>query len=225
MRNSMRLRHALLAAGLFNLVSVRTALSAEAAADAPDALAEITVTAERREETAQKTPVTVNVYGSAEITQKDLVDLQALTETDPNLVFNRNGGEATLAIRGITTNNTTEIGNPAVPVGVDSFFVNRAAALDSTLFDIQRIEVLLGPQGTLFGRSAVGGVVNITTNKPTKDFEAGGSFEYGNYQAINATGAINLPVTDWLQLRIAASSRTHQGYRLNTFDLVGSARR
>jgi iron complex outermembrane recepter protein len=217
----MRIQHALLVAGLVGIVGMRYATGAEEASASADALQEIVVTAEKRPEAAQKTPISMNVYSSAEIAQKDVVDLQALTQTDPNLIFNRNGGEATLAVRGVTTNNTTEIGNPAVPVGVDNFFVNRAAALDSTLFDIERIEVLLGPQGTLFGRSSVGGLVNITTNKPTKDFEAAGSLEFGNYEAINGTGMINLPVSDWLQLRVAVSSRQHEGYRINTYDPAG----
>lgn len=224
MGDSTRLRHAVLTAALFNLVGLQGVWGAETdttPAAASDALEEITVTAERREETAQKTPVSINVYSAGEIAQKDLVNLESLAQLDPNLIFNRSGGEATLAVRGITTNNTTEIGNPAVPVGVDDFFVNRAAALDAMLFDVQRIEVLLGPQGTLFGRSAVGGVVNITTNKPTKDFEAGGSLELGNYQAVNATGALNLPLSDWLQVRVAVSSREHQGYRVNTYDPAG----
>jgi iron complex outermembrane receptor protein len=218
----MRITHAFLATGMIGMLATDFAFSAEEAPAAADSLQEIVVTAEKREETAQKTPISMNVYSAAEIGQKDIVDLQALGQTDPNLVFNRNGGEATLAVRGVTTNNTTEIGNPAVPVGVDNFFVNRAAALDSMLFDVQRIEVLLGPQGTLFGRSAIGGLVNITTNKPTKDFEAGGSLELGNYEAVNATGMLNLPVNDWLQLRIAASSRNHEGYRTNSAAELGA---
>jgi iron complex outermembrane receptor protein len=207
----MRITHAFLATGMIGMLATDLAFSAEEAPAAADSLQEIVVTAQKREETAQKTPISMNVYSAAEIAQKDVVNLQTLGQTDPNLVFNRNGGEATLAVRGVTTNNTTEIGNPAVPVGVDNFFVNRAAALDSMLFDVQRIEVLLGPQGTLFRAAAPsGGLVNITTNKPSKDFEAGGSLELGNYEAVNATGMLNLPVNDWLQLRVAVSSRNHQ---------------
>jgi iron complex outermembrane receptor protein len=219
----MRIQHALFVVGTIGMAAaMHVARAAEEASASGEALQEIVVTAQKREGTEQKTPISMNVYAGAEISQKDIVDLQALGQTDPNLVFNRNGGEATLAVRGVTTNNTTEIGNPAVPVGVDNFFVNRAAALDSMLFDVQRIEVLLGPQGTLFGRSAIGGLVNITTNKPTKDFEAGGSLELGNYEAVNATGMLNLPVNDWLQLRVAVSSRDHQGYRTDSAAELGS---
>ena len=218
----MRIHHALLAIGMIGMLTVRPAWSAdEAAPAAADSLGEIIVTAEKREESAQKTPISMNVYTAAEIAQKDVVDIQTLTQTDPNLIFNRNGGEATIAIRGVTTNNTTEIGNPAVPVGVDNFFVNRAASLDSLLFDIERIEVLLGPQGTLFGRSSIGGLVNITTAKPTKELEASGSLEVGNYNATNITGMLNLPVNDWLQVRVAGSSRRHEGYRANTYQPAG----
>jgi iron complex outermembrane recepter protein len=211
-----------LAGFLLGATASQQSRAAAEAADESGALQEIVVTAEKREESAQKTPISMNVYTSAEIVQKGVVDLQSLAQTDPNLNFNRNGGEATLAIRGITTNNTTELGNPSVPVGVDNFFVNRAAALDSMLFDVERIEVLLGPQGTLFGRSSVGGLVNITSAKPTKDFEASSSLELGNYDAINIGGMLNLPINDWLQLRAAVSARKHDGYRTNTYDPLGS---
>jgi iron complex outermembrane receptor protein len=217
----MRIQQALLAVVLIGLTGTHFAMSAEQPAVA-DALEEITVTAEKREESAQKTPVSMNVYSATEIVQKGVVDIQTLSQTDTSLMFNRNGGEAALTVRGITTNNTTEIGNPAVPVGVDNFFVNRAAALDTTLFDVQRIEVLLGPQGTLYGRSATAGLVNITTAKPTKDLAAAASLEYGNYNALNVDGMLNIPVNDWLQLRGAITARRHDGYRVSTYELLGA---
>ena len=90
------------------------------------------------------------------------------------------------------------------------------------LYDIERVEVLLGPQGTLWGRSATGGLVNITSAKPTKAMEASASLELGNYDAVNVNGMLNIPVNDWLQVRVAAASREHDGYRINTYLPPGS---
>lgn len=141
--------------------------------------------------------------------------MQSLAATDPSLQFNRNGGNGMLTLRGVPTSNTTEVGNPSVPVAVDDFTINRPSELDATLFDIGQIEVPRGPQGTLFGRAATGGIVNITTARPTRDFEVSGSLEYGNYNEIALDGAINIPLSDSLQIRVATFAHSHVGYRVD----------
>jgi iron complex outermembrane receptor protein len=98
----------------------------------------------------------------------------------------------------------------------DGFYVNRPYGLDATLYDIDRIEVLRGPQGTLNGRNAVGGAINIVTAQPTNTFAAYTSIAYGNYNALNIQGMVNLPISDTLQLRAAFLSVSHDGYRNNT---------
>lgn len=184
-------------------------------------LEEIVVTAQKRQESAQKTPISMNLYSADDLVEKGITDMQSLAAQDTSLVFNRNGGQAVLALRGVSTSNTTELGNPSVPIAVDNFVSNRAVALDSVLFDVERIEVLRGPQGTLWGRASTGGMVNIITRKPQKDFEASANLEFGNYNAINAGGALNVPVSDRVQFRAALSSRRHDGYRVNTFQYPG----
>ena len=210
------------AGGVFALAGADQVLAQETPASGNAAqLEEIVVTAQKRVESAQKTPISMNLYSADELVQKGISDMQSLTAADTSLVFNRNGGQAVLTLRGISTSNTTEIGNPSVPVAVDGFVSNRAVALDSALYDIERIEVLRGPQGTLYGRSATGGMVNIITRKPQKDFEASANLELGNYNTINTGGALNIPVSDRFQLRAAVSSRRHDGYRVSTFQLPG----
>ena len=179
------------------------------------ALQEIIVTAEKREENSQKTPISLELYTAAEIVQKDIVNLESLATNDTSLNFNSGGGEGYLTLRGVSSHDTTEVGSPSVPVSVDGFVSNRSWTLSSALFDLQRIEVLRGPQGTLYGRSATGGLINIISNKPTNDFEASASVEYGNYNALNVTGVLNAPVSDRLQIRAAFSSRQHDGYRIS----------
>ena len=189
------------------------ARAAEAAAEDTGTLQEIIVTAEKREESSQKTPISLELYTSAEIDKKGIVDLASLATNDTSLNFNSGGGEGYLTLRGVSSHDTTEVGSPSVPVSVDGFVSIRPWTLGSSLYDLARIEVLRGPQGTLYGRSATGGLINIISNKPTKDFEASAGVEYGNYNALNVTGMLNAPVSDRIQIRVAFSSRRHDGYR------------
>jgi iron complex outermembrane receptor protein len=223
MRDKMKVLSALAIASMAAAAFVSLPAVAQTTTVESGTLEEVVVTAQKREESAQKTPISMNVYSAADITQKGVVNLQALTENDTSLMINRSGGTATLALRGVASTATNEVSNPSVPVGIDNFFTNRWAALDATLFDIQRIEVLRGPQGTLYGRAATGGLVNISSNKPSKDEEASASLELGNYNAINVTGVVNIPLGDRVQLRAAGSARKHDGYRANTLQQSGQA--
>src|SRR5579871_393622 len=119
------------------------------ASSSSEQLQEVTVTAQRVATSEERTPVSVNIYNAQDLVREDIHDLQSLAVADPSLQYNLNGGRATLTLRGVSTNNTTEIGAPSVPVVVDDFTVNRPAALDATLFDLAQVEVLRGPQGTL----------------------------------------------------------------------------
>jgi len=185
-------------------------------------LQEVIVTAERFPQQEQKTPVSVVTYSAADLAREGVLDMQTLAAVDPSLQFNRNGGRGMLTLRGVSTSNTTEIGNPSVPVSIDDFVINRPSELDATLFDIAQITVLRGPQGTWFGRSATGGIVDISTVHPSKNFELSGDLEFGNYDEIHADGAINIPVNQSLQFRVALFSNAHAGYRVDTTPLIGS---
>jgi iron complex outermembrane recepter protein len=176
-------------------------------------LQEVVVTAEKTREPAQTTPISMAVYSAGDIQAKGIKDIESLASADTSLNFDSGGGEPYLTLRGISSSDTTEIGDPTVPVAVDGFFVNRSYALLTSLYDLERIEVLRGPQGTLYGRNAAGGVVNIITQKPTQKFEASGSIEAGNFNTLNFGGTLNLPFSDSMQLRAAFISRAHDGYR------------
>jgi iron complex outermembrane receptor protein len=186
------------------------------AAPAEGGLAEVVVTAEKRVESEQKTPISMNVISAAEIAQKGISDFASLATNDTSVNFSSNGSEGYLTVRGVSSHDTTEIGDPAVPVVIDGFTTIRPYTLTTSLYDLQRIEVLRGPQGTLYGRNAEGGLVNVISQKPTKEFGVGGSAELGNFNTNNFTGYLNLPVFDNLQLRVSGSSRRHDGYRTIT---------
>jgi iron complex outermembrane receptor protein len=175
-----------------------------------DQLQEVLVTAEKVQESAQRTPISMEVYNAQSLLQHDITTVQNLVTIDPSL--NAVGPTGYLALRGVASFDTTEIGNPSVPVVIDDFSTNRFFGLEVSMFDLQRIEVLRGPQGTLYGRSATGGVINIITNKPTKQFEATGSAEYGTYNWFQTNGTINVPAASWLQLRAAFQTQRNDGY-------------
>jgi iron complex outermembrane recepter protein len=196
-------------------LALAQAVSASDAATDSTELQEVVVTAQKRAESAQTTPIAITVYNSEELQRKGIVDVASLATSDTSLNFTWGAGGALpyLTMRGISSHDTSEIGDPAVAVATDGFFVNRPYGLLASMYDIQRVEVLRGPQGTLYGRNATGGVVNIITAKPTKDFEASGSLEYGNYNTLNVNGMINMPINDLVQIRAAYSSNKRDGYR------------
>jgi len=189
--------------------------SAEPTAEAGQ-LAEVVVTAEKRVESAQKTPISMNVISAAEIAEKGISDFATLAASDTSVNFSANGSEGYLTVRGISSHDVTEIGDPAVPVVIDGFTTIRPYTLTTSLYDLQRIEVLRGPQGTLYGRNAEGGLINVISQKPTKEFSVGGTAELGNFNTANFTGYANMPVNDWFQIRVSGSSRRHDGYRTIT---------
>jgi len=176
-------------------------------------LDEVIVTAEKTPEPAQTTPISMGIYTGDQIVSKRITDIESLTYNDASLNFDMNAGEPYLTMRGISSSDTTEIGDPAVPVSQDGFFVNRSYGLLTSLYDLDRIEVLRGPQGTLYGRNAIGGVVNIVSAKPTNEFQTSASVETGNYNTLNFTGMVNVPMSDSLEIRAAVASRNHDGYR------------
>src|SRR5579871_6004504 len=128
-------------------------------------LQEVVVTAQKVAAPAEKTPISMEVYSAQDILKEGITNLQSLATLDTSLQFNTDGGAGWLTIRGVSSHDDTEIGSPAVPVVVDNFTSDRSWSVNNTMFDIERIEVLRGPQGTLFGRSSTGGLLNIVPNK------------------------------------------------------------
>ena len=160
---------------------------------AAPALEEIVVTAEHVTENAQTTPITMSVYSGKSLKSLDVTSINSLSTIAPDLNFSVAEGEPVLTVRGISSRDVTENGDPAVTVDTDGFYLNRSYALDATLYDLDRVELLRGPQGTLNGRNSVGGSLNVVTAKPTDDFGAYTSLEYGSYNELNFQGMVNIP--------------------------------
>ena len=177
-----------------------------------EGIPEILVTVTRQETNAQRTPISMDVLDSAQIKRQGIQDIQSLVATVPSLSLNQAAG-VILAIRGVAARDTTDIGDPSIVVSNDGFYNDRNQALLAPQYDLARIEVLKGPQGTLVGRNATGGAINFITVKPSA--EAGGylTLDVGNYDKVNAEGALNLPLSDKLWARFSARSEDFTGYR------------
>lgn len=202
--------------------AVPTPTAADPAPVAPAASApgnagvgEIVVTAERRSTSLQKTPVSIQTYSGADLTKRGVNNITDLAATDSSVNIGYSSGMPIIAVRGISSSNATESGDPAVSVATDGVFTNRPYGLFGGLYDIARVEILRGPQGTLFGRNSTGGTLNVITNHATHTDDAQITAEAGNYNLVAGEGYANFIVNDWLDARASFDYRSHSGYRNN----------
>lgn len=197
--------------------TAETQQQAPAAPAADDAIAEVVVTAQKREEKLQEVPLAVSVVGAAQLQQQNIQNVQDLVRATPSLeVFGQPGNPDTrIGIRGISTNSFSITSEQAVSIVADGVVLGRAPLV--SLFDIGQIEVLRGPQGTLFGKNASAGVVSITTNKPDPSkFEVIGHADLsGKYDYRLLQGTVNLPISDEAAVRISAGQSYTSGFLHN----------
>ena len=176
---------------------------------------EIIVTATKRETSLQDTPVAVTALPGESLERQQVVDLKSVTTFIPNLQVGAHSDSAAVdvALRGIVSTNRTELGDPAVAFHVDGFYSPRPQGATALLYDLERIEVLRGPQGTLFGRNANAGVINVSTAKP--DFRgpsASADLTAGNFSLIRVKGHLNAPIYDKLAVRGAMYVEKRDGF-------------
>ena len=211
---SFRQSTAILSATVAGIALSTGAFAQAAEPQAPDqGVADIVVTANRVETSAQKTPIALTVYKGADLVAAGVTSVANLQRIDPSVNFTARNGAGYVAIRGIASTDVTEIGDPSVPVARDGFFTNRSFSINTSMYDLQRVEVLKGPQGTLFGRNSTGGLISLITAKPTKTIGGYVTLEAGSYRQLNADAAVNLPLSDKVQLRLAGIMHRHDGYR------------
>jgi iron complex outermembrane receptor protein len=188
--------------------------SATLAADASDSsLTEIVVTAERRAENLQKTPLAMQVVSAQELADAGVVQVRDLGALVPGLIIGQGGAATQIYIRGVGDFGSTPITNPAVAFNLDGVYVARTQAVEGNLYDISRVEVLKGPQGTLYGRNASGGAINVITNAPSlTGFGGYGEIEAGKYGEALVDGALNLPLSSQFALRASFQTVSRDGY-------------
>lgn len=179
-------------------------------------VSEIIVTAERRSDTIQEVPLSISAVTGDALAKSSIYDTEALASTVPGLVLQRDVvGKA--VIRGIGTENFTVGGDPGVATYVDGAYMARSSTAIFDFFDVERVEVLRGPQGTLYGRNATGGVINVISKAPTDYFEARGSFTYGNYGMMRGEAAISGPISEGVRFRVAGLYSKRDGFTTNIF--------
>ena len=176
-------------------------------------LGELVVTATRREEALQDVPAAVSAFSAENLKMQRIETGQDLLRAIPNVNFSRaNFGGFNFQIRGIGTKLVATSADAAIGVHVNNVPLGASTLADSNFFDVERVEVLRGPQGTQFGRNTTGGLVNIVTNKPTDIFSAQVTGEYGNYNNRRASGFVNLPLGDMFAVRAAGSLVKRDGF-------------
>ena len=189
-----------------------------AAAEDDGGIADIVVTAQKRSESAQEVPIAISVFSGDTLAERAVTNVSQLTAVAPNVNFDNGvaftGSTAVLAasIRGIGSSDFAFNIDPGVGVYVDGIYLARSVGANQDLLDTGRIEVLKGPQGTLFGRNTIGGAVSIVTRDPSEEFQARGDVTFGRFNMFEARGAVDVPISDSLTSLITFDVRNGGAY-------------
>jgi iron complex outermembrane receptor protein len=209
---------ALLAIGAAPSLKAQTPVQPETAA-AGGGLEEITVTARRREEKLQNVPISIYALSNKELADRQILQIEDIATTIPGVhIVPQNGtpGIAQVSIRGTTGNNIdAEVDSP-VAMYVDGVYIARSTGVTFDLADLERIEVLRGPQGILFGRNAEAGAVTFVSKGPTGEYDGRLETTFGDYAQRRVKAVLDLPVNDQLALRFSVLHNERDGYIRNT---------
>ncbi len=204
------------------LAPMASAFAAEESAPAGDDVVtagEIVVTARRRAESLQDIPLSVTAFNETQLETSGIRSLRDMGALTPGVNFTeRSNLNTQLTIRGVG-GDARNIGiESGVGMYVDGVYIPRTSGYNSDLAEISQIEVLRGPQGTLFGKNTIGGVINITTRQPSDSFEGSGYVSYGNYNALRTQVSVSGPLADGLSARLTVATYDRDGYIHNVFD-------
>lgn len=179
----------------------------------------IVVTAQRRSESVQDVPIAITAFRGEQLQQLNINNSTQITKLTPSLNVSSTGGGqvAQFSIRGVTQNDFADITEAPNAVYIDEGYMASPQAQNFPLFDLERVEVLKGPQGTLFGRNATGGLIHFVSRRPTQELSAYADFTYGSYHQVKVEGAIGGKITQDLSGRIAAYFNRHDPIYENIF--------
>ncbi|HMA96363.1 MAG TPA: TonB-dependent receptor [Polyangiaceae bacterium] len=176
----------------------------------------VRVTVDRREKDVQDYAGSASAIGQADLDRTGVATVRELSSATPYVHIGTQDGNTEVYIRGVGSNNNTELGDPATATHIDGIYIPRPRGVGSMLYDLERVEVNRGPQGTLRGRNATAGSLNIITAKPKlKEFSSEASVQFGNYAQHLLRGMINIPIGETLALRLAAYGETHDPFYKN----------
>jgi iron complex outermembrane receptor protein len=209
----------IIAAGIAAIGLVGTSAHAqEAGATASSVLEEIVVRARRREESLQDTPVSITAFSGEALARQHIDRLNGIASFTPNLTFDNGAtfsganSSASVFIRGIGQVDFTLTTEPGVGIYLDGVYLSQTIGSVLDLVDIQSVEVLRGPQGTLFGRNTIGGAINVTSKKPDDSRHGHVQVTTGRYDRFDVRGSFNVPITDTLFVRGSAATFNRDGF-------------
>ena len=183
-----------------------------------EGLEEVTVTAQRREENLQKTPLAVVAISGEQLTRAGVNEAQDLNKLVPGLKIGQTGAMTQFFVNGVGSGVANAYGDPTIAFNVDGIYIGRPTGVNGVFYDLSRVEVLKGPQGTLYGRNAAAGAVNVITNRPEFTDSVQTGLDFGNYDEIRISGVGNLKLSDTVAVRLAALSSRHSGYLSDGFN-------
>jgi len=222
MQKGLRLRELVGGAAVIALIGGMSAADAQtapetAAGSSGGGIETVVVTAQKRSENIQKVPIAISAFTQKELKAQQIAGGPDLIKEIPNLTFSKtNFTGYNIQIRGIGTQAISVTTDPAVAIAFNNIPFIRNHFFEQEFFDVDDVEVLRGPQGTLYGRNATAGVVNITSAQPTGDFQGNASVDVGNFDERRLEGMVNIPIVDdKLALRIAGEWTSRDGYAFN----------
>jgi iron complex outermembrane recepter protein len=218
-------RMTLLAGAIVALTQQAIAQQAPPAASA--GLEEIVVTAQKRSENIQNVPIAITAFTAEALLSHGITDIRALSALTPNVnldagaPFSGDSSVLSASIRGIGQDDFAFNLDPGVGVYLDGVYLARTIGANQNLLDVERIEILKGPQGTLFGRNTIGGAINIVTHNPGSEFAITGQATVGSYQRHDLSMTIDIPLSSTVLSSVSVSSTTRDGYQ-NTIPFPGT---
>lgn len=206
--------------GILCIVSVdtfaQTAAAKNETATVDDGqIPDVVVTAQRTSSLASKTPVAMTVITGEQLQNAGIDNPSSLGARLPNVQIDGAASGMRITIRGVSSADTTAKGDPSAAFMLDGIYIARPQNQNVSFFDLDRVEVLRGPQGTLYGRNTTAGVVNVIATTPGKIWEAAASADLGDYANRKFDAMINLPISDVFALRAALTSNKHDSYLIN----------
>lgn len=182
-------------------------------------LEEVTVTAQRRAQSLQEVPISVTAIDGERIKEGGIMTVSDIALETPNFTFTQfNVGEPQYYLRGIGNTNDSAGADPAVATFIDDVYIGRTGGTSTDLFDLERVEVVRGPHGTLFGKNVVGGAISLYTRKPSQEFDSSFGVTVGNFNQYMVRGLVNGRMTDNLAGKFSFSKQKRDGYVDNVID-------
>ncbi len=204
-----------------SIIALSTALSATSltafAADEDFIIEDIVVTATKRSERMKDVPISMSALGAEQIDQTGVRDLKSIAEYIPNLQISQsNDFRSTVTIRGVGAQSRNIGFDARVGVYVDGVYMGQSPSLNQELLDLERVEVLRGPQGTLFGKNTVAGAINLVSKKPGEELAGQVSADVGNLGYTEFKGSVNIPISDTVFSKFTIAKADRDGYVQNT---------